>query len=357
MVLRFLILLVPFTAQAFETPAELGRALFFDLQLSGNQTQSCATCHNPSTGYADARDNDFRRAVSIGASGKHGRRNAPTLTYIGEIPALHRNVDGLIAGGFFYDGRARRLTDQAKGPLFSELELALPSAKALASRIGANRAYMAALARFFSPTVATDPDLLVRAVSESLAAFQSSTEFAPFNSKYDQYLQGAVELSKLEEHGRLLFFSTLINCNSCHELGQSDAEIFTDYTYHNIGTPANPSLNQPPDQGLAENPSAGHSQHRGKFRVPTLRNIAVTGPYMHNGVFQELETVVAFYNQYQLVAPINPETGQIWAQPEVAENLSLDLLKQGQPLDQYRSKALIAFLKTLTDQRYTYLLE
>lgn len=309
-------------------------------------------------GFVDVRNNPFRRAVSVGANGKHGRRNAPTLTYIGEIPALHRNAEGLIAGGFFYDGRARRLTDQAKGPLFSQLEMGLPSPQALASRLSANPEYMTALARFFSPRVATDPDLLVRAVSESLAAFQRSRDFAPFDSKYDRYLQGTAQLSRLEEHGRLLFFSTLINCNSCHELGQTDAEIFTDYTYHNIGTPANPALGIRPDEGLAENPAAGDkAQHRGQFRVPTLRNIAVTGPYMHNGVFQELETVVAFYNQYLMRAPTNPETGQAWRRPEVADNISVELLRQGQPLDSYRTKALIAFLKALTDERYTHLLE
>ena len=78
---------------------------------------------------------------------------------------------------------------------------------------------------------------------------------------------------------------------------------------------------------------------------------------MHNGVFQDLETVMAFYNKYLMIAPVNPETGKDWDEPEVPENISNDLLRQGQPLDEYRVEAIIAFLKTLTDEQFEHLLD
>jgi len=91
--------------------------------------------------------------------------------------------------------------------------------------------------------------------------------------------------------------------------------------------------------------------------VPTLRNIAVTAPYMHNGVFKELRTVLAFYNPFILQTPINPESGNVWRPPEVDENLSHDLLRRGQPLNPARMEAIMAFLMTLTDKRYEPLLD
>ncbi|HYD67291.1 MAG TPA: methylamine utilization protein MauG, partial [Azospirillum sp.] len=98
----------------------------------------------------------------------------------------------------------------------------------------------------------------------------------------------------------------------------------------------------------------------GKYKTPTLRNVAVTGPYMHNGAFKDLETVIRFYNKYNSTAEsaqINPETGKPWGQPEVAKTLSLKELETGPALDTKRIKALVAFLKTLTDARYEHLLK
>jgi cytochrome c peroxidase len=97
----------------------------------------------------------------------------------------------------------------------------------------------------------------------------------------------------------------------------------------------------------------------GKFKTPTLRNVAVTGPYMHNGVFEDLRTVVLFYNRYNTVAQarqINPETGKPWRDPEVPVNLSVTELTHGPALDDKRIDALVAFLETLTDARYEPLL-
>ena len=114
------------------------------------------------------------------------------------------------------------------------------------------------------------------------------------------------------------------------------------------------------DIGLLNNPAVNDVIHKGKYKVPTLRNVAVTAPYMHNGVFNALETVVAFYNKYnskQSSRQINPETNTTWASPEIDENLSLEELESGPALDNKRINALIAFMKLLTDQRFEHLID
>ena len=144
-------------------------------------------------------------------------------------------------------------------------------------------------------------------------------------------------------------------------------ETFSDYSYHNIGVPRNPAISLEAgmpadfiDEGLLANPQVNDPAQRGKFRTPTLRNVAVTGPYMHNGVFQDLRTVVLFYNRYNSkteAAQINPETGKPWGAAPVPETLSVPELTHGPALDARRVDALVAFLKTLTDARYEPLLE
>ncbi|WP_346433223.1 hypothetical protein [Marinomonas rhodophyticola] len=126
--------------------------------------------------------------------------------------------------------------------------------------------------------------------------------------------------------------------------------------------PANPALmafnGNKKDLGLLDNPMIDDPKQAGKFKVPSLRNVAVTGPYMHNGVFKDLRTVVLFYDKYNNpMRKLNPETGEPWAEPEVAENIDLVSLEKGPALPDQRVDAIVAFLKTLTDQRYEPLLE
>jgi len=151
-----------------------------------------------------------------------------------------------------------------------------------------------------------------------------------------------------------------------HKLCGSPREPFSNCEHHNIGVPVNATvraLNGQPeghvDLGLAANPAVQDPGAAGRFKTPTLRNVAATGPYMHNGVFKDLRTVILFYNKYTSRASgrqINPEIGAPWAAPEVAENLSTKELETGPALDDRRVDALVAFLKTLTDRRYEHLL-
>lgn len=112
------------------------------------------------------------------------------------------------------------------------------------------------------------------------------------------------------------------------------------------------------DEGLFANPAVDSLAAKGKFKVPTLRNVAVTEPYMHNGVFRDLETVIKFYDHFLpgSAFPNNPETGEAWAAPEVAENFSEAEIINGTALTQSQVESMVCFLRTLTDQRYEHLI-
>jgi len=350
--------------------AGLGRALFFDTNLSANRTQACATCHDPATAFTDSRDNGVGGAVSLGDDGVSlGDRNTPTITYATLIPEFGLDSTGEIAGGTFYDGRAANMLEQAGQPFTNPIEMALPDNAAVVERVRESSAHVAALQEHFGDAIFDDPAAAFLAIVESIVAFEQTTEFAPFDSKYDRSLRGEYQLTAQEEVGRMLFYSQVINCHLCHLIETREFQpriAFSSHRYHNIGVPINTAVRETnglgpshKDMGLLENPLIDDLTQAGKVKVPTLRNIAVTGPYMHNGVFQDLETVILFYNKYILSnveSQTNPETGEPWGDPEVSDTIDLELLRQGQPISQLHVAALMAFLEALTDQRYEHLL-
>jgi cytochrome c peroxidase len=358
----------------FPTKEKLGEALFHDTSLSFNRKQACATCHMPTRAFSDRNDVHNGNAVSLGDDGKSfGDRNAPSATYAALSPPFHKDAEGAYVGGQFWDGRAKTLEEQAGGPPLNPIEMGMPDDKAIAARIAENKDYVTAFAALYGQDVLADPKKAFAAATSAIASFERTSEFSPFDSKYDRYLRGEVKFTEQEELGRTLFFSKqFTNCNLCHDVKAHDGRIegatFTSYKYFNIGVPANPEARKlngsKPDYvdlGLAANPHVnGDPKERGKFKVPSLRNVAVTGPYMHNGAFKDLRTVILFYNKYnskRKSRQINPETGQRWAPPEVADNIDLEKLETGPGLDDERIDALVAFLKTLTDKRYEPLLD
>lgn len=376
-VLMLTVLSVPGVAQerSLDTLESLGEVLFSDTNLSKNRTQSCATCHVPEAGFSDPRDNGHgsavSRAVSLGDDAKSiGDRNAPTASYARFSPVFHKNAEGAYVGGQFWDGRARDLEAQAGGPPLDPLEMGMPSKQAVVDRLQENPDYVAAFKQHFGDAVFDDADAAFAGMTQSIAAFERTDVFAPFDSRYDRSLRGEVTLTKQEDLGRTLFFSQqFTNCNMCHQLqtlpGAAN-ETFSNYEFHNIGTPvnravrkANGSSDNAADLGLLANSDVSEASEAGKFKVPTLRNVAVTGPYMHNGLFTDLRTAVVFYNRYNSKDPaaqINPETGQPWGETRFEKTLSMKELTHGPALDDERVDALVAFLKTLTDARYESLL-
>ncbi|MCC6763386.1 MAG: methylamine utilization protein MauG [Deltaproteobacteria bacterium] len=356
---------------ALSTRALLGERLFADTNLSRNRTQSCATCHDPEHAFVDPRDNGVGGAVSLGDDGVSlGDRNTPTAAYARHSPAFAIAADGLPRGGQFLDGRAATLADQAAGPPLNPIEMGMPDKASVVARIQESSEYVEAFESLYGDRIFDDADAAYAAMAESIAAFEEERDdlFAPFDSKYDRHLRGEYELTSQESLGKVLFFSEqFTNCNICHQLQTlpfRPKETFSNYEYENIGVPVNASVravNGTPDgfvdKGLFGNPAITDPAQNGKFKVPTLRNVAVTGPYMHNGVFADLRTVVLFYDKFNNPERVtNPETGEPWGDPEVAETVALEDLEHGPGLTDDEVDALVAFMRLLTDRRYEHLI-
>jgi cytochrome c peroxidase len=351
---------------------DLGRALFFDVNLSQQRTQSCATCHDPARAFTDWRDSGVGAAASLGDDGRSlGDRQAPSLAYAAQAPAFHKRADDSYAGGQFWDGRAATLAEQAEEPPLNPIEMGLPDSAAVAARLQENPQYAREFPALFGADAFRDADATMKAFGLAVAAFESIEFFSPFDSRYDRYLRGDYQPTAEETLGITLFFSDqFANCNQCHQLQafpEASNETFTSYSYENIGVPANQALRMANglgaahvDSGLLKHPAVDDPAQAGRFKVPTLRNVALTAPYMHNGVFAELRTVLLFYNRYLArgsKALLNPETGAVWGEPEVADNVALEKLQSGRALDERSIEALLAFLRMLTDQRYEALLK
>ncbi len=346
---------------------DLGRILFFDVNLSKNRTQSCATCHNPNAGFVDDRDNGVKKMASLGDDGKSlGDRQAPTASYAKFSPAFHFDEKAKkYVGGQFWDGREATLEGQAGGPPLNPVEMGMSDKKAVVDRLKENTLYVDSFKKIFGADIFKNDDKAYEAMTIAIASFERTDEFSPFDSKYDRYLKGEYDLTPLEDLGKSIFFSNNNNsCANCHVLKGEDkeGETFTNYQYHNIGTPANNELRakngvKAIDEGLLANSNVSDVTQKGKHKVPTLRNVAVTGPYMHNGVFKDLKTVVEFYDKYNNKdRNIDPETNKPWDEPEVKDNISLQELKANKLTDR-KVEALVAFMKLLTDKKYEHLLE
>ena len=244
---------------------DLGRYLFFDPLLSGDGTLSCASCHRPDRGLADGRPR------SIGIHGQDAGRAAPTLW---NVAFLKR---------FFWDARADSLEAQAVGPLFSPREMGNTPAQLLASLNGNatyRRLFRDAYPRSRGPVTQQQ-------VYASLAAFQAS--LISLNSRYDRYVHGyAAALTPHEIEGLNVFRSFVARCSECHT-----PPLFTNEQVAVIGVPEPPG--RPFDVGAEA--TFGSPKLKGGFKVPTLRNITLTAPYMHSGTFAELRDAVEFYNK------------------------------------------------------------
>ncbi|HAC71283.1 MAG TPA: methylamine utilization protein MauG, partial [Arcobacter skirrowii] len=246
------------------TKEDLGRALFFDVNLSKNRTQSCATCHNPEAGFIDSRDNGVSKMASLGDDLKSlGDRQAPTASYAKFSPKFHFNdKKGFYVGGQFWDGRASTLEEQAGGPPLNPIEMGMRDEKEVVDRLKENSFYVNSFENLFGKDIFKDDKKAYEAMSEAIASFERTDEFSPFDSKYDRYLRGEYELSALEDLGMSIFFSNQNNsCATCHILkGEGkEGETFSNYEFHNIGVPKNKELRakngvKEKDLGLLANP-------------------------------------------------------------------------------------------------------
>ena len=348
---------------------ELGKALYFDQNLSLNKNQACASCHLP-PGWADPRNaaDPANLVVSEGSIlGLFGGRNAPSSAYAAFSPFFQWDAAaGLFVGGQFWDGRANTLKDQAKGPFLNPVEMAMPSKRAVleaaADPFNPNLlAYQTLFMSVFRVDLASldlNNTIVVDAVydllAEAIGDFEKNRELNAFTSKYDYYLAGKVRLSGNELRG-LQLFNGKAKCALCHLCAPAIAAdgvsvmppLFTDFTYDNLGIPKsiNPLLAaNPVDFGLGGRADIAaldpQGLQLGKFKVMTLRNIALTAPYGHNGYFATLTDIVNFYNTAGIPG--------MWPPPEVPHNVNrAELGNLG--LMPMQVAHLVAFLNTLSD--------
>ncbi len=352
----------------FATEIALGEHLFFDKNLSKNRTQSCASCHDPERAFIDSRldpDTGKISAVSLGDDGlSKGSRNTPTASYAKYSPSFHfttrqrfnsrqESYQGFV-GGQFLDGRELDLKGQAGGPPLNPLEMGMPDKASVVARIKENSDYIDAFQRFYGATIFENNEEAYAKMTISIAKFEKTEQFSPFDSKYDRSLTDPSVLNQKETLGKALFFS-LTSCSTCHQLKAENhaRETFSSYEYHNIGVPINGSA----DNGLFDNTL--QEADKGKFKVPTLRNIAVTEPYMHNGLFQDLRTVIEFYDSFLVGSQhsINNETGLPWKEAEIPATVNLAELQDGIVMTPNNIEAMVCFLRTLTDARYEHLIQ
>jgi len=288
--------------------ADLGRKLFFDVRLSRSGTTACATCHDPEHAFAQPL------RVSVSDTGRTGRRNAPSLVNAALLPAL------------MWDGRFRTLEEQASSP-FQRGEMGIGIEEAV-RRLTSDPQYR----HLFRAALDERPS--VNGTARALAAYQRT--LISGESRFDRFLLGneTAVLSSLEQDG-FHVFDRKAACTACHDLqpranhAGSWLPLFTDFRFHNLGVGYRSG--QFADAGRYE--VTGAASDVGAFRTPSLRNVAVTAPYMHDGSLDTLDDVVDFY-----VAG-----GR--------RNPNLSPLLRPLLLDAYEKAALVAFLRALTDQR------
>ncbi len=401
-ILFFLTTAIMQTASAHDALSpeqKLGQDLFFDEDLSLKRNQACASCHDPDTGFVDPRNTvaspnppPMFMPVSAGSvSGRFGTRNAPSAAYAAFSPFFHWDgVEGLYVGGQFWDGRANTLADQAAQPFLNPVEMAMPDKWAVVDRLRRSRKpdYVSQFLDIYGIDLTQIPDYpwsdssehtrifpagvleTYDRMTQAISAFEKTRAFTGFDSKFDYYLAGMTDLTPAEANG-LVLFNTQAKCMLCHLSEPSVAvggietfpPLFTDFTYDNLGVPQNryiPDFPIPPDLGLGGRPDIAVldplGQERGKFKVMTLRNIELTPPYAHNGVFETLEQIVHFYNTRDVLPLCDPFLGNTdptfgtgcWPEPEVAQNVNTDELGD-LGLNSEQEADLVAFLKTLTD--------
>lgn len=244
------------------TAEELGEALFFDPVLSRDSSISCASCHKPEFAFAD------NAALSKGVENRLGSRNTP-----GVMNQFDHNF-------YFWDGRAATLEEQALGPMENHVEMDFPLTLTI-RRLLRNERYRQAFHTVYGKLPSKE------LLAEAIASYEETLETS--NTAFDKYMQGTDTLLMSESAKRgLAIFNNKGRCFSCH--------FGSDFTgsdkFRNIGLYNGKDLNDAGRYAIS-----GNSKDLGAFKIPGLRNVAQTAPYMHNGMFKSLDEVIDYYNE------------------------------------------------------------
>jgi len=278
----------PVTSDGFE----LGRRLFYETRLSSDYSISCASCHHQSFAFSDAG-----KIFSSGVEGKIGSRNSPAMFNLAWSPS------------FMWDGGVNHIEIMPFAPLTDSVEMNMDM-NDLLNRLRSYPEYPVMFKKAFGTEEINDQRFFY-ALTQFMSMMISS------NSKYDKFLQGMVEFSPEELNGKLLFEE---HCISCHK-----GVLFTDYSFRNNGLDSSPL-------DIGRERITQNADDRGKFKVPSLRNVMQTYPYMHDGRFMTIEQVIDHYRfSIQSSANLDP------------------ILVGGITLTESEKEDLIQFLHTLTD--------
>jgi cytochrome c peroxidase len=392
-------------APALSPVEELGSLLYFDEALSEPTGQSCSSCHLPEAGFADP---DANLPVSEGViPGLFGGRNSPISAYAMYAPILHFDADEeLWIGGQFWDGRATGevlgdpLADQALGPFQNPVEMANISKDQVIADIAVS-SYAGLFEQVWGPGSLANVEAAYDQVALSIAAFERTQIFGQFSSRYDTYLAACLDagggmedcaegegkiarktgkkmFTNVELRGFQLFVGENDNngklmkregaaCAECHIAEWTEAAdyglpvqvpawapagmvppIFTDFTYDNLGLPVNTEfpIGPSPSLDFGLGTVTGDPDDNGKFKVMPVRNIGLSAPYAHNGLFKSLKEIVHFYNTRDVPGAL-PQ-GQDWPAPQYPATMNTDELGN-LGLSDADEDALVAFMKTLSD--------
>lgn len=306
----------------------LGEKLYFDKRLSADGTVSCASCHDPAAAFAS------RDTVAVGVRNQSGTRNVPTL------------LNAKFGASFFWDGRARTLEEQAKQPLLNAAEMALGSEAALVARLSAIPEYQKAFRRIFPREGIT-----LETVAGAIAAYERT--LVSDNSPFDRFIKGDQKALTPSQKAGWALFKGKAKCIECHTFSASSPR-FTDSKFYNTGVvsrgqdfavlsqravelrarqqrePAGILAHEPEFSELGRFLVTQADKDIGAFKTPTLRDVELTGPYMHNGSLRTLLDVVRFYNQ----------GGQ--------KNPNLDSKMHALDLNETEMSEIVEFLRALT---------
>ena len=357
----------PLSAQA-----SLGEKIFNDVTLSASGRQSCASCHSADHGHA--APNDLAAQFGGPLLDQQGGRSSPSIRYLATNSAFHFDAEGTPTGGFFWDGRAASLQDQAGRPFVNAREMANASVAEVVDKL-ARAGYAAEFQQLFGADIFSRPDDAFARMTLALQQFQrEDPAFRPFSSKYDEFLRGRVNLSAQESRGPVLFNrADKGNCAACHPSAKaSDGShpLFTDFSYDNLGVPRNAALAQNADAsffdlGLCASESgdlAARGDLCGAFKVPSLRNVALRQVFFHNGRFKTLKDTLTFYVQRdtspEKFYPRNPD-GTVNKFDDLPAQYQANVNTSEAPYNRKPGDApaltdaeiddVIAFLKTLSD--------
>ena len=271
----------------------LGRQLFFDPRLSADDTISCATCHEPQTAWAN------HNPVDVGIQGKKGTRNSGTI------------LDAAYMDFQFWDGRAKTLEEQSLGPIHNPVEMG-STLEEVVRKLAGIEGYRTQFKAVFGTDVTTD------GIAKAIAAFERTVLSGP--SPYDRYVAGDKSAMPAASVRGMRLFNGKARCRTCH-----GGPMFSDQGFHNIGV----GMDRP-QADIGREAVTSDPKDRGRFKTPSLRNVALTWPFMHDGSLETLADVVKLY-----------DAGGV-------RNPTLDIFVMPLELTDEEQKDLVAFLEALT---------